>query len=205
MYEYIKGKVAEATPTYTIIDVAGVGYMIQTSLQSFTALDGVSEAKLYIHHVQREDAQQLFGFTTTSERELFRLLITVSGIGTNTARIILSSYRVEELVQAIATGNVAALQSVKGIGAKTAQRVIVDLKSKVLSVSTFSDATSDSPLREGGVVVGGVFTESAQEAIAALITLGFVRAACEKVVKSLVMEDPGMSAESIIRQALARL
>lgn len=205
MYEYIKGEVVEAVPTHTIIEAGGIGYMIHTSLQSFTAMAGLGSVKLYLHHVQREDAQLLFGFVTLPERELFRLLITVSGIGTNTARIILSSYSVDELVQIIATGNVAALQSVKGIGDKTAQRVIVDLKKKVLNVAALDQSATTGGMESRSASAAGLLSQQAQEAIAALTTLGFTRIACEKVIKSLVGQEPEMSAESLIRQALSRL
>lgn len=202
MYEYITGEIKEITPTYTVIEASGIGYMINTSLQSFTAIGSAASAKLYIHHVQREDAQLLFGFVSRAERELFRLLITVSGIGTNTARIMLSSYSVDDLVQIIATGNVAALQGIKGIGAKTAERTIVDLKSKVMNVSTLIDTSLP-----GGVAssFGGGSSEQAQEAISALMILGFTRASCEKIVKSISRNDPTLQAEALIRQALSQL
>lgn len=196
MYEYIKGKIAELTPTYAVIEAGGIGYLLQISLQTFTALGSMTETKLYIHHIQREDAQIFFGFHQQKERELFRLLISVSGIGANTARIMLSSYGVEDMVQIIATGNVGALKSVKGIGAKTAERAIVDLKNKVLNVAAVSESAP------------GIFaevTENIEEAVSALTILGYPKSACEKIVKSICGENPSLTAEAIIRQALTQL
>lgn len=196
MYEYIKGKIAELTPAYVVIEAGGIGYLLQISLQTYTALGNAVETTLYIHHIVREDAQIFFGFHQQKERELFRLLISVSGIGANTARIMLSSYSVEEMVQIIATGNIAALKNVKGIGTKTAERAIVDLKNKVLNVATVSESAP------------GVFAEVAEnieEAVSALTILGYPKSACEKIVKSICRENPSLSAEAIIRQALTLL
>lgn len=196
MYEYIKGKIAELTPAYVVVEAGGIGYLLQISLQTYTALSNASETTLYIHHIVREDAQIFFGFSQQKERELFRLLISVSGIGANTARIMLSSYGVEDMVQIIATGNVGALKSVKGIGAKTAERAIVDLKNKVLNVAAVSESTP------------GIFaevTENIDEAVSALTILGYPKATCEKVVKAICRENPSLTAEAIIRQALTRL
>ena len=149
MYEYIKGKIAELTPAYVVIEAGGIGYLLQISLQTYTALSNAVETTLYIHHIVREDAQIFFGFHQQKERELFRLLISVSGIGANTARIMLSSYSVEEMVQIIATGNIAALKNVKGIGTKTAERAIVDLKNKVLNVAAVSESAPGIFRRSG--------------------------------------------------------
>lgn len=171
MYEYIKGKIAELTPAYVVIEAGGIGYLLQISLQTYTALSNAVETTLYIHHIVREDAQIFFGFHQQKERELFRLLISVSGIGANTARIMLSSYSVEEMVQIIATGNIAALKNVKGIGTKTAERAIVDLKNKVLNVAAVSESAP------------GIFAEVAEnieEAVSALTILGYPKSACEK-------------------------
>lgn len=197
MYEYIQGTLAQITPTCAVVEAGGIGYYLHISLQTYTPLASQNRAKLYLHHIQREDAQQLFGFYTLKERELFRLLISVSGIGVNTARIILSSYEVDEVVQIIATGNVAALKNVKGIGLKTAERVIVDLRNKVLNVGGISDEA-----------VSGLFSEVTgriDEAMAALMTLGYSRAACEKVVKTIGREQPELTSEEIIRLALGQL
>ncbi|SUE34186.1 Holliday junction branch migration protein RuvA [Rikenella microfusus] len=196
MYEYIKGKIAELTPAYVVIEAGGIGYLLQISLQTYTALSNAVETTLYIHHIVREDAQIFFGFHQQKERELFRLLISVSGIGANTARIMLSSYSVEEMVQIIATGNIAALKNVKGIGTKTAERAIVDLKNKVLNVAAVSESAP------------GIFAEVAEnieEAVSALTVLGYPKSACEKIVKSICRENPSLTAEAIIRQALTQL
>ncbi|WP_462376521.1 Holliday junction branch migration protein RuvA [Rikenella microfusus] len=196
MYEYIKGKIAELTPAYVVIEAGGIGYLLQISLQTYTALSNAVETTLYIHHIVREDAQIFFGFHQQKERELFRLLISVSGIGANTARIMLSSYSVEEMVQIIATGNIAALKNVKGIGTKTAERAIVDLKNKVLNVAAVSESAP------------GIFAEVAEnieEAVSALTILGYPKSACEKIVKSICRENPSLTAETIIRQALTQL
>lgn len=196
MYEYIKGKIAELTPAYVVIEAGGIGYLLQISLQTYTALSNAVETTLYIHHIVREDAQIFFGFHQQKERELFRLLISVSGIGANTARIMLSSYSVEEMVQIIATGNIAALKNVKGIGTKTAERAIVDLKNKVLNVAAVSESAP------------GIFSEVAEnieEAVSALTILGYPKSACEKIVKSICRENPSLTAEAIIRQALTQL
>ena len=196
MYEYIKGKIAELTPAYVVIEAGGIGYLLQISLQTYTALSNAVETTLYIHHIVREDAQIFFGFHQQKERELFRLLISVSGIGANTSRIMLSSYSVEEMVQIIATGNIAALKNVKGIGTKTAERAIVDLKNKVLNVAAVSESAP------------GIFAEVAEnieEAVSALTILGYPKSACEKIVKSICRENPSLTAEAIIRQALTQL
>ena len=196
MYEYIKGKIAELTPAYVVIEAGGIGYLLQISLQTYTALSNAVASTLYIHHIVREDAQIFFGFHQQKERELFRLLISVSGIGANTARIMLSSYSVEEMVQIIATGNIAALKNVKGIGTKTAERAIVDLKNKVLNVAAVSESAP------------GIFAEVAEnieEAVSALTILGYPKSACEKIVKSICRENPSLTAEAIIRQALTQL
>lgn len=198
MYEYFSGKITQINPAFVVIETGGIGYLIQISLQTFTAIGSAEQVKLYVHHIQREDAQILFGFYTPQEREMFRLLISVSGIGANTARVILSSYGADELVNIIATGNVAALKGVKGIGAKTAERVIVDLKSKVLNVGIVSD----------GAGAGEVFSQlggKMEESVAALTILGYTRASCEKIVKSICQENAQVSSEDIIRQALTKL
>lgn len=218
MYDYIKGRLTALTPTEAVVEASGVGYLLHISLQSYTALGGLlaentaegntaaeeeRQAVVYVHQIVREDALLLFGFCQRGERELFRLLISVSGIGAGTARVMLSSYGTEDLVQIIATGNVAALKSVKGIGAKTAERTIVDLKSKVLQVSALSTPTTEGAL--GGGKDRAAASSHGQEAVAALTVLGYTRAACEKVVRAICVGEPGLSAEAIIRQALTRL
>ena len=192
MYEYISGRVAEIAPTYAVIDAHGVGYYLQISLETFKAVEHADETKLYVHYIVREDAQLLFGFATKVERELFRLLIGVSGVGGNTARMILSTYSPTELQSIISTGNAGLLKNVKGLGLKTAQKIIVELTGKVTAL--------------GGDAVGAVAGNSdADEAIEALAMLGFARSAAEKAVRAVVHETPSASVEEIVRMALKRL
>ena len=140
MYEYISGLVAELAPTYAVVDVAGVGYYINISLQTYAAIEGEKSARLYVHFIVREDAQQLYGFATKLERELFRNLISVSGVGGNTARMILSTYSTSELRNIIATENAVLLKNVKGLGLKTAQKIIVELSGKMLELGADKEA-----------------------------------------------------------------
>ncbi len=191
MYEYIRGKVAEAAPTYAVIDVGGVGYHLQISLETFTAIEHADEAMLYTHYVVREDAQLLYGFATKVERELFRLLISVSGVGGNTARMILSTYSPAELQGIITAGNAVLLKNVKGLGLKTAQKIIVELTGKLTALG--ADAAE-------AVAVGG----NADEAVEALVMLGFAKGAAEKVVRAVVRENPSVSVEELVRMSLKR-
>ena len=191
MIEYIKGNIAELTPTYAIIDNNGIGYFVNISLYTFTALQNAQSATVYIYEAIREDAHTLFGFTEKNEREMFLLLISVSGVGPNSARMILSSLSPTELQTTIATSNVGALKAVKGIGAKTAQRIIVDLKDKI-------KAPSDSLLD----IQVPANNEVYDEALAALVMLGFSQQASQKVLKKLLSESQGLSVEKVIKQAL---
>lgn len=191
MIEYIKGNIAGLTPTYAIIDNNGIGYFVNISLYTFTALQNAQSATVYIYESIREDAHTLFGFTEKNEREMFLLLISVSGVGPNSARMILSSLSPTELQTAIATSNVGALKAVKGIGAKTAQRIIVDLKDKI-------KAPSDSLLD----IQVPANNEVYDEALAALVMLGFSQQASQKVLKKLLSESQGLSVEKVIKQAL---
>lgn len=197
MIDYINGSLAELTPTYAVLEAAGVGYEINIALPTFTALTGVKDAKLFTYEVIREDAHLLFGFLTKSERALFELLISVSGIGANTARVIMSSYSLQELRQIIATGNTAALSAVKGIGAKTAQRVIVELKDKVLKI--------DASLPDLDTPVAPLDNDTKQEAVAALNMLGFPAAAAGKVVDKIMQQNPACTVEHVIKEALKML
>ncbi len=194
MYEYIKGELTEVAPTYAIVEAAGVGYHLQISLHTFSQIETLTEVKLYVHFIVREDVQLLYGFVSKSERELFRLLLSVSGVGGNTARMILSSYTVEELRGIISTGNATMLKSVKGLGLKTAQKIIVEIGGKM---ATFG---STEPLS-----VDNSQNIAADEAVEALVMLGFVKAASQKAVKAILSESPTSSTEDIIRQALKRL
>ena len=193
MVEYIRGKVAELTPTYVVIEAGGVGYGINITLPCFSLLEGVSEAKLLIHEVIREDAWVYFGFLEESERVLFRLLLGVSGVGSNTARMILSSLPTMELEQVIITGDVKRLKSVKGIGAKTAERIIVDLKDKI--------KPSDSTLLQQQVSK----SEDLDEALAAMVMLGFPRQAAHKVLTKLYNANPTLKVEDAIKKALTMM
>ena len=195
MYEYIKGAVAEVAPAYVVIDAGGVGYYLHISLETYAAVEHASEAKLYVHYVVREDAQLLYGFSTKVEREVFRLLISVSGVGGNTARMILSTYSPHELQGIITSGNAVLLKNVKGLGLKTAQKIIVELSGKLAVLG--ADA-GDAPLAGAD---GGSF----DEALAALVMLGFARAAAEKVLRGVMRELPRASVEELIRAALKRL
>ena len=190
MLEYIKGELAELTPTYAVIYNNGMGYFVNISLYSYTALQNVKSAKLFLYESIREDAHVLYGFTEKSERGMFLLLISVSGVGPNSARMIQSSLSPAELQSAIATSNVAALKSVKGIGAKTAQRIIVDLKDKIKAPSDALDIKM--PLNN----------DVYDEALAALIMLGFTQQASQKVLKKLLSENQGLGVEDVIKKAL---
>ena len=192
MYEYIRGTVAEATPAYAVVDAGGVGYYVQISLQTFAAIEHAAEARLWVHYVVREDAQLLYGFATKEERELFRLLIGVSGVGGNTARTILSTYSPSELRGIIATANASLLKNVKGLGLKTAQKIIVELSGKLTGLETGASAA----------VAGN---ERVEEALAALNMLGFSKAAAEKVLRSVLRANPAASTEELVRLALKEL
>lgn len=194
MYEYIKGTVAEVAPAYAVIDAGGVGYYLQISLETYAAIEHASEAKLFVHYVVREDAQLLYGFSTKVERELFRLLISVSGVGGNTARMILSTYSPHELQGIIGAGNAVLLKNVKGLGLKTAQKIIVELSGKLTTLGADDSAALASA--DGG---------SLEEALAALVMLGFARTAAEKVLRAVVRESPATSVEELIRMSLKRL
>ena len=172
MYEYISGLVAELAPTYAVVDAGGVGYYINISLQTYAAIEGEKSARLYVHFIVREDAQQLYGFATKLERELFRNLISVSGVGGNTARMILSTYSTSELRNIIATENAVLLKNVKGLGLKTAQKIIVELSGKMLELGADKEA-------EVATAAGGASNEIFDATMAALGMLGFQQAASE--------------------------
>ncbi|MBN1952956.1 MAG: Holliday junction branch migration protein RuvA [Bacteroidales bacterium] len=193
MLEYIKGNIAELTPTQLILEQAGIGYAINISLFSYTQLQGATEVQIFLHQVIREDAHLLFGFFSQEERKVFRLLISVSGVGANTARMILSSMSPDEAQHAIADGNVALLQSIKGIGAKSAQRIIVDLKDKVVKSSDSAQLfkPADNTLKK--------------EALSALEILGFGRKQAEKVIDKLLSAEEEYPVEDLIKKALKLL
>ncbi len=193
MIEYIKGNIAELTPTYAVIECSGIGYLINISLPAFTKLEGAQSAKLLIHEAIREDAHILYGFIDEQERTLFRLLIGVSGVGANTARMILSSIAAPELEIVIAGGDHAKLKNVKGIGVKTAQRIIVDLKDKI------------KPIGDALILQPTVTSEVFDEALAAMVMLGFARPQSQKVLKKLFDNDPTLKVETAIKKALSMM
>ena len=199
MYEYITGQVTEATPTYAIIEAAGVGYFIHISLKTYSDIEASQQARLYTHFIVREDQQTLFGFSTKLERELFRQLISVSGVGGNTARMILSTYSSHELQNIIATENAVLLKNVKGLGLKTAQKIIVELSGKMLELGASDMMTPNIKS------VTGANNEVYNEALAALTMLGFQKSASEKALKAIFQESPSIAVEEAIRAALKRL
>ena len=197
MIEYIKGELTEITPAMAVIECNGLGYGINVSLNTYSAIQGKKEVKLYIYESIREDAYILYGFATKQERELFLLLISVSGIGGNTARMILSALTPSELCNVISSGNDKLLKTVKGIGLKTAQRIIVDLKDKI-STTDIGTSTTSAPI---SITANN---EIYEEAIAALTMLGFAQAPSQKVVAAILKEEPDAAVEKVIKLALKR-
>ncbi len=200
MIDYIKGELTELTPAIAVVECHGVGYGVNISLNTYASIQGHKEVKLYIYEAIREDAYVLWGFLNKQERELFLLLISVSGIGGNTARMILSSLTPAELVDVISTDNAKLLKNVKGIGLKTAQRIIVDLKDKIVKTDV---ASQSSTLGLGET--NSVSKEIQDEATTALTMLGFQASASQKVVVSILREDPSASVEKVIKLALKQL
>lgn len=196
MLEYVRGEIAELTPANVVIDCNGVGYSVNISLNTYSALQGKTQCKVYVYEAIREDAHLLFGFFDRRERDCFLLLITVSGVGANTARMILSSLTVDELEQAIVGNNANILKSVKGIGLKTAQRIIVDLKDKVTVTAGEADLGLPAMPEKNKVK---------DEAVAALVILGFPQAASVKAVDKIVNELPNITVEQVIKNALRML
>lgn len=198
MIEYIKGKLDEVTPTMAVVDCNGVGYGVNISLNTFSAIQGKGDVKLYIYEAIREDAYVLYGFATKQERELFLMLITVSGIGGNTARMILSALSPSELCNVISSGNEKLLKMVKGIGLKTAQRIIVELKDKIQNIGVESTGNVSTPISAAN-------NEIYEEAVAALTMLGFAQAPSQKVVGQILHEEPDAPVQKVIKIALTRL
>ena len=196
MIEYIKGEIVELTPARIVMECAGIGYELNISLNTYSFFNGKPTGKIYVYEVIREDAHLLFGFAQKAERELFLLLTSVSGVGPNTARMILSSLPPSELIQVIANKNETALTSVKGIGQKTAQRILVDLKNKVKA--------GDSTVGTGTTATAGNGAV-AEEAVAALVMLGFQKAASQKAVSSILKTSPMLAVEQVIKSALRML
>ena len=195
MYDYIKGNISEISPTEVIVECCGIGYSIMISLQTYDILKDRSEAKIFIYHYIREDDEQFYGFATKDERELFKLLISVSGVGVASARMMLSSLSDEEIRNAIIGEDVAKIKSIKGIGLKTAQRLILDLKDKIV--------------KGGGVDKANLTIQESNnnidEATTALLNLGFTKANISKILPAILKSDPQASIETIIREALKRL
>ncbi len=193
MIDYIKGEITELTPAYVVLETTGIGYFIHITLPTFSFLGEQTTAKLFVYEAIREDAHVLYGFRYQSERQLFLLLISVSGIGANTARMIMSSYSALEIQEMIASGNVSALNAIKGIGTKTAQRIIVDLKDKIVKGTG------------GGELLNLATNKNAaqkEEAVSALIMLGFAPAASQKTVERILLEQPTLKVEQLIKLAL---
>ena len=193
MITHIQGRLVEKNPTDVVIDCNGVGYFINISLHTFSELPASENVKLFTHLLIREDAHTLFGFSSVAEREIFKLLISVSGVGASIARTMLSSLAPDQVLDAIATNDLATIQSIKGIGAKTAQRVVLDLKDKILKVYGLSSISA------------GTSNTNKNEALSALETLGFVRKQAERVVDATLKDHPQASVEMIIKQALKNL
>jgi holliday junction DNA helicase RuvA len=190
MFEYIQGRLIEKNPSIAVIETGNIGYFIQISVNTYSQLGESENCKLYIHQVIREDAHLLFGFITKQEREIFRLLISVSGVGANTARMILSSLSPSEIQRGILSDNVPLLKSVKGIGLKTAQKIIIELKDKMIKL----DESEETPILFANRV--------RDEAVSALIMLGFPKSPVEKLVDKIIAEDKNITVELLVKKAL---
>ena len=199
MIEYVKGELAELTPAMAVVDTGGVGYGLNISLNTYTAIQGKKEVKLFVYEAVREDAYVLYGFSDKQERNLILLLISVSGVGANTARMILSSMSPSELCDYISTGNEKVLKGIKGIGLKTAQRIIVDLRDKIVTLGI----TTEIPT--GGSMSAPVNNEVKDEALSALAMLGFSPAPSQKVVVKILQEQPDAAVETVVKLALKQI
>lgn len=193
MIEHLSGKLIEKHPTHLVVECAGVGYFVNISLNTYTAVPDQEQLRIYTHLQVREDAHTLFGFYTLAEREIFRLLISVSGVGASTARTMLSSMTPTQIRDAIASGDVPSIQAVKGIGAKTAQRIILDLKDKILKIYELDEVSHKTN------------NTNREEALSALEVLGFARKQSEKAVDAVLGQDPSLSVEGILKHALKNL
>lgn len=196
MIEYIKGELTDSTPALIVIEAAGVGYGLNVSLNTYTAVQGRKEVKLYVHESIREDAHELFGFATRKERDLFRLLLSVKGVGANTARMILSAMSPAELCNHISTGNERLIKTIKGIGAKTAQLIIVELRDKIVSLGIQGEIPA------GGAIQAPVNSAVKDEAVSALTMLGFAPAPTNKVVVKILQDNPSAAVEEVVKMAL---
>ena len=206
MIEYIKGELTEINPTEAVVEVNGIGYLLNISLNTFTAIQGKKEVKLYVDEALvtggRDDSYTLYGFYNKQEREIYRMLITVSGVGSNTARMILSATSATELVNIIASGNEKALKGVKGIGLKTAQRIIVDLRDKMTQSGLIAETFDAGNTGEVGRLDTNINSQTREEAVGALTMLGFAQAPSSKVVTEILRGNPDMPVEQVIKQAL---
>ena len=205
MIEYIKGDLTDLTPALAVIEAGGVGYALNISLNTYTAIQGKKEVKLFVHESLvaggRDDSFTLYGFATKQERELYRMLISVSGVGANTARMMLSSLSPAELCDAIASSNEKLIKSVKGIGLKTAQRIIVDLKDRIVSTG-IADELHVSTNKDN---TPSVNTAAKDEAVSALTMLGFSPAPSAKVVTEILTERPELPVEMVVKEALKKI
>ena len=199
MIEYIKGELTELTPALATVEAAGVGYALSISLNTYSAIQGKKDVKLYVYESIREDAYLLYGFYNKKEREMFQLLISVSGVGANTARMMLSSMSVSELCNAISTGNERVMKGIKGIGKMTAQRVIVDLRDKIVALGIADEIPA------GGTVTAPVNNAVKDEAVSALTMLGFSPAPSQKVVLQILQEQPSLPVEQVVKLALKQI
>jgi Holliday junction DNA helicase RuvA len=199
MIGYIKGELTELTPAFATVEAAGVGYGLNISLSTYSAIQGKKEVKLYVYEAIREDAYMLYGFVSKKEREMFQLLITVSGVGTNTARMMLSSMSPAELCNCISTNNERMIKSVKGIGLKTAQRIIVDLRDKIVALGIAEEIPA------GGAMQAPVNNAVKDEAVSALTMLGFAPAPSQKVVVQILQEQPDAPVEVVVKLALKQI
>lgn len=199
MIDYIKGELTELTPALATVEAAGVGYGLNISLNTFSAIQGKKDVKLYVYEAIREDAYVLYGFVNKKEREMFELLISVSGVGPNTARMMLSSMSVQELCAAISTGNERVVKGIKGIGKMTAQRIIVDLRDKIVALGIAEEVPA------GGTMVAPVNNAVKDEAVAALTMLGFSPAPTQKVVVAILQEKPDAPVEEVVKLALKQI
>ena len=199
MIDYIKGELTELTPALATVEAAGVGYGLNISLNTYSAIQGKKEVKLYVHEAIREDAYVLFGFVNKKEREMFELLITVSGVGANTARLMLSGMSVSELCNAISTGNARLIQGIKGIGKMTAQRLIVDLRDKIVALGIADEIPA------GGQIAAPVNNQVKDEAVSALTMLGFAPAPTQKVVLQILQQQPDLPVDQVVKLALKQI
>ena len=199
MIEYIKGELTELTPALATVEAAGVGYGLNISLNTYSAIQGKKDVKLYVYESIREDAHMLYGFVSKKEREMFELLISVSGVGPNTARMMLSSMSVAELCNAISTGNERLVKGIKGIGKMTAQRIIVDLRDKIVALGIAEEIPA------GGTMAAPVNNAVKDEAVSALTMLGFAPAPTQKVVVAILTEQPDLPVEQVVKLALKQI